>query len=877
MFTELTKGQVFRYALLPEVLPRMKNLIASGFGNLAYFMALVYRAVNILPQNHPYLQVGAAGKYTVRNVLSEAANNLVFSPKHIDQIIIFFALIAGIVILVIQFFLLLMALLVNPAAAQTNMPANYGEFFVTGNRSEDLALRLLDAVFGIPDLFGSKEATETSFHTALHGLFQLYSVGLLVIAVMIIIYFIFAILAETAQTGTPFGKRYNHVWAPIRLVVALGLLIPISYGMNSGQWITLYAAKFGSGFATNGWIKFNETIRDNYIPSKDLVAKPHIPALKNIAGFMMLAQGCKKAYQVKFPPNEEGSFGDRIGLWLVKDIDGGSAKNMEGIGYQSAVEYFKGGDIHIRIGVKSDEYTDFQSKVYPHCGDIILQNTEPVKANETGDYSLSSSQLINARYYLLVKEMWQTDFQDMKTKAQEFVEVRLTHKKADPLPQELRTTILGAAKKYITDYLDAAIEQARREFKNDETYKKYGWGGAGMWYNQIANVNGRITTAAMNIPQIKNYPAVMHYTCEKNQQQNNQTSQTECYNPFIAGGKKITYSSPPEEDVAAALSPLFDYWFKDPEGLTGNAFIDTINVILGTQGLFDMCENADIHPLAQLSSLGKGLVEAAIRNLGFSLGFGLGSILVPYFGPALGAASSFFGTVASIGILIGFILYYLIPFMPFLYFFFAVGGWVKGLFEAMVGVPLWALAHLRIDGEGLPGDAAANGYFLVFEIFIRPILIVFGLLASILIFGAMVKILNDTFSLIVSNLSGFGSENAPKCSGGAGSSAPTGSLEYFRGPVDEFFFTIVYAIMVYMIGMSSFKLIDLIPNSILRWMGSGVQTYNDQAGEPAEGLISKMAIGGSMMSQQLQIAGNLKQAGQQAKEGVKDMMKPKDK
>ena len=59
-----------------------------------------------------------------------------------------------------------------------------------------------------------------------------------------------------------------------------------------------------------------------------------------------------------------------------------------------------------------------------------------------------------------------------------------------------------------------------------------------------------------------------------------------------------------------------------------------------------------------------------------------------------------------------------------------------------------------------------------------------------------------------------------------------------------------------MIAMSSFKLIDLIPNNILRWMGAGVSTFNDQAGEPAEGLLSKMAVGGRLMGSQLQGAGS---------------------
>ena len=48
-------------------------------------------------------------------------------------------------------------------------------------------------------------------------------------------------------------------------------------------------------------------------------------------------------------------------------------------------------------------------------------------------------------------------------------------------------------------------------------------------------------------------------------------------------------------------------------------------------------------------------------------------------------------------------------------------GWwrnplLRGMTELLVGAPLWALAHLRIDGNGLPGETASNGYFLIFEI-----------------------------------------------------------------------------------------------------------------------------------------------------------------
>ena len=149
----------------------------------------------------------------------------------------------------------------------------------------------------------------------------------------------------------------------------------------------------------------------------------------------------------------------------------------------------------------------------------------------------------------------------------------------------------------------------------------------------------------------------------------------------------------------------------------------------------------------------------------------------------------------------------------------------------MVGVPLWALAHLRIEGDGIPGEAAVDGYYLIFEIFLRPALTIFGMMASFVIFTAMVYTLNDIYDLATANVGSF-------------EPATTNTTpEMRRGSVDEFFFTVLYAIIVYMVGMSSFKLIDLIPNNILRWMGQQVMTFNDQREDSAQGMVGTASVG----------------------------------
>lgn len=876
MMADITKGQVLRYMLMPQIMPRMRVLIGSGFWHLAYFMAQVFRAANILPATHPYTQSRMVGQFGVRQVLSEASNHLVFDRKHIDQLVIFAAILTGIVILFIQFLLMIVAFLVNPANANS-MPTNLSEFFVTQNPKDDIAFRLLDRVFGVKGLFDSGDSGKIGqFHEALHALLQFYSIGLLVIAVLIVTYFIAAILAETAETGTPFGKRFNHVWAPIRLVVAIGLLIPIGQGLNSAQWITLYAAKFGSGFASNGWIKFNEVLGEDSRqllgdPDK-LVGEVEVPEMMPIAQFMMLAKTCQHAYEKKHNID--------VQAYLVKSPAEGIGEPLKD--YKHALEYYNNGDILIRFGHREKKhYSAHKGYTYPYCGDIVLQ---------TSSLTEPGAKKIQEEYFNLIKNLWEGQLISLQDHAIGYVKAYSQvpkYKEGDtysPQPgyKEIALKVLNdIAAQNVKDAV-VAQQESKTWLEDQNMIKKWGWAGAGVWYNRVAQVNGALVGAAHGIPRARYYPSIMEYTYQKKMQQDRNVAPDQGYNPTMADEKAIYFPYLGDGDIARTLNEVFKYWDEDGfrndalsthSKMTGNVIIDAINVIFGTQGLFDMCKNVDIHPLAQLSNVGKGMIEASIRNFGFSFASGIGSFLVPHFGAALGAASSFFVTVASIGIIIGFVLFYVIPFLPFLYFFFAVGGWIKGLFEAMVGVPLWALAHLRIDGEGLPGDAAMGGYYLIFEVFLRPILIIFGLLASIAIFSAMVKVLNDIFHLVVTNLSGFNPETTSSCSAQATTSAPMGTIEYFRGPIDELFFTVIYAIIVYMIGMSSFKLIDLIPNNILRWMGAGVATFGDQAGEPADGLVQRVAAGGTVMSGQVQGAvSQLGSAGGSAAQAVKSQM-----
>lgn len=857
-------------------------------------MAALYAAVGLLPANHPYLNRANSGRFGMRHVMIEAGRRLKFDRHHADQIIVYFMLLTGFVLLLAQIAILAFSLVFHPALAG---PAFLG-LFVTPNPENDVAYMLLDRVFAVPDLFGSQFDPAiigmTPFSAGLHELFQFYSQAMLIVGVFILLYYIVIMVAETAQSGTPFGKRFDSVWAPIRLVFAIGLLVPLNYGYNSAQYIVLYAAKYGSSFATNGWNIYNDAVTgfsfscnlgvaSNAIGECDdnLIATPRPQDVIHLVQFVSLARACKVAYEHIYQ-NNAGGQPMEIRPYLVRktaagqeftEVTGGPSPT-----WTQAVEFYNYGDILIVFGQQHADHVKALGTVQPYCGELIVPTTDVTQVGPVD---------IQAMYYAMVMTMWEDPrLDELGRKAAAIhgisnpgvgpcsVNVSVgdvglcANGRSHTLPDAVFGRTVNDAY-YLTSSAiidvgrDSMITNPALDFTVTAQMREYGWGGAGVWYNKIAEWNGSLFSAAINIPTPKTMPLIMKEVESQKAGTDQDTPICERYSPYLAtkdraGDIKLDAAALP---IAEMLQDLYKYWrCQNPTERTenkasGNVVFDTLGAIFGLQGLFTMRENATTHPMAQLSGIGRSIVESAVRNLMVALGFsfmgGMAEIMDQNRGGAFFMISSIFISLSTLGLSIGFILYYVMPFLPFMYFFFAVGAWLKAVFEAMVGVPLWALAHLRLHGNGLHGDTALNGYFLIFEIFIRPILTVFGLLAGMVIFSSMVRTLNGIFPMVTANLTGFDADS-PKVAG------KILGIEFKRAVVDEFFFTVIYTVIVYMIGMSSFKLIDQVPNNILRWMGNNAASFAAQ--ENIEGnmgtFVNYAAISGAAMTGQVANAAN---------------------
>lgn len=889
----ITRSAVVKYTMLPGLFPRLVTLFTSGFGHIAFLVAQVYAGIGLLPRHHAYLNPRNIGRFGIRHVLIEAYGNLKFTRKNIDQVIIYFTIVIGLLLLAAQIVLYIIAIIAQePAMAQLEDVVDV----VTVNSkynpgpSQDLVFMMLDRIFGMGNIFNSCVSTAVEcldhhgnpipgetfpqpFHIALHAMLQFFSLGIFVVSVIVILYFVITLTAETAATGTPFGQRANKTWMPVRLILFFALLVPLnlnnanSAGLNAAQIITLWTAKWGSNFATNAWGRFNVTLTNAHADAtflgekRSLIGKPNIPELGELVKFMFVVKTCKMAEEWTYEHKPEG-----VQAYLVRDPltgifkPGANVLDFRTTNFKQAREFSNNGNISIRFGVKGEAgkeadpaagidkepgdpaFTTFRGNVDPVCGEIKLTLVSTGK-NALG--AISGASDVQEFYYKMINDLW-TDPQIIQRakcvlrKGMVPADVEECNQVPD---KDFANSLVEKYQARLRNGLPPLIQRQYEtgDWKVSDQLASKGWGGAAIWYNRVAQLNGEISSAILGIPQPSDYPKVMEAIAEQRMATDDNVNASSIFDPNLAEGQEPNYPRDvsKDKDIAVPLYKAYSFWQQgglyasDDKKSSGNFLIDAINIVLGTSGIYEIRKNTDIHPLAQLSTIGRSMMEASMRNIGLGT-LGEASSLMMDEGSSRTFAHMGGKMLSALGvsfIAISFMLFYILPFLPFLYFFFAVSAWIKAIFEAVVAMPLWALAHiLHIDGEGMAGSAS-TGYFILLEIFLRPILILFGLILSISIFSNMVLVLNDVFDLVVANMSGFDRETE------AAAGLTNSLVAYARAPIDEFFFTVLYVIICYMIGLSSFKMVDAIPEKIMRWIGdSGDAFQSGDSGLASEAL-----------------------------------------
>lgn len=596
-------------------------------------------------------------------------------------------------------------------------------------------------------------------------------------AVLAMLMTLFVGLAQSAHDGTVLGKRYSSLWVPLRAVIGLGFLTPLPGGYSMLQAVVLWIGTIGSGFADMAWSGALGRLAADPAPRTILAptaTRSTVNSMFNAAVCAARAQAVDAGvvvaklpmtriptYQAAMPVN--GQAPSSIPPTIV--IRGGVT--FDGAGNQSASKAICGSVVTERAISN------------PRLGREILDSTASEIQNL---HDLADASMALARPFVS-GQVNGTEVRRMLLQH----ESTFSEREADRLHRYLAAT---------ARHVDAARAQQLVHARDG------GWLTAGAYYNTLSNIAGAVHDGAapgvrLTSPRVDQMPSALRADL---------STYLASASAFTAANGRGAVS---EEAAAAGVSSAGAGEIAPPATISESAIdagvITQVRQAIAAfgRGLLRPIVHAMVgrpgdDPILQLQDFGHaalaGLEVVLVSSLALS---GLAAITGIGMPVAAVIWMIFSGVAIGIGAPLAALAYYL-PMLPYIFWIFGVLAWVLLLLEAVAIAPMWAAAHVLPEGDGLAGDHAKQGWVLMTALLLRPVLMVMGFVAAILVVRFMSMLVGTTFMQLVES-STF-------------------------GIISTAAYLIALVGIVIAVSKAAFSLIYEIPNRCLRWIGGGQDT-----------------------------------------------------
>jgi hypothetical protein len=256
-----------------------------------------------------------------------------------------------------------------------------------------------------------------------------------------------------------------------------------------------------------------------------------------------------------------------------------------------------------------------------------------------------------------------------------------------------------------------------------------------------------------------------------------------------------------------------------------NSYKDGVNPLVALQatGYALLLAVTILYPILIFVSFALGTV--ASLNAWFPGGEGAflpiqGGLILLYFFlvPALMALMAM---LISLGALLG--VY--VPLIPYIIFTFGAIGWMLSVIEAMVAGPLVALGIMAPAGHHEILGKAEHGLMMLFTIFLRPSLMIFGLIASMALAIVAVLLVNETFGFAITTMSN------PGAVGNVGSTtghSQAGATALAFNPLMLIIILCTYVMLIITVLNKCFAAIHVVPERVMSWIGAQGAQYGEE-------------------------------------------------
>lgn len=745
---------------------------------------------------------------------------------------------------------------------------------VQGNGiSTDYALMALDKMLrqGM-----ASNPTGGALQNALGGLMQIYNSGMLIVACLMIGWMVMSVIIDTAKTGTVGGGRHNMVWVPIRVLFALGIMFPLgSAGFSGGQYMVVKLAEWGSNFGTRGWATYVASVVGNQTLLSPYTVSNNTNVVTSISKIMV----CQVAYNTYLQQRTGALDPDQV-IERKQDSMSGAPGTPQQSQLYITNRYSNNtapnicGAIKYGTAANNDDNNQFLdwSTTAPNTAMTASTSTATMPDNNYKNVGMSTAVrgFRDAMRGALAPVLADTPtgvgagsvVDEARQFACAFVSRRFsdgggagnpvadipmcagaTAAATDPdasrqqtMLNTMQTAMMAAFTGGGKAALDGYIGTTPTSPMMTEMSTR-GWAGMAMWYQDIANLNNVKFTAQEPMATVE--PGSIWSG-------SGGAGWERCAGDSNESGEQCKISG--LEDKIFTVMNEYDRWWgvsalagapgktAAPGSTQANqelnpsvtSSIGSIlswigNVSIGDNGILTVLTRfifprefgvflfkavdlsaTNTYPLAQLADTGHSVLGigallwtgvsvlqavSTIDGAGFSLGKGL-------------AFSALMGALASVGsmmILAGCVISFYLPALPFIRVAFSVLTWLTSVFEAVVMVPVAALTHLSTQGPGLMGNHGRTAWTLWFNVFLRPILTVFGFVAGMLCYSTFAVFFHTTFE--------------------EGAARVMSTNWYPMKILAKVAYSVIYLGTLYAAANTCFKLLDVFPNHLMRWLG----------------------------------------------------------
>lgn len=668
------------------------------------------------------------------------------------------------------------------------------DIFNPSNKDTDILVKYI-----LKPLFGYGENKELFFSQPM----TVFLSGCLVLVAILFIYNIFTDTANTANSGKILaGRGQNLTWAILRNVIGIALLIPIK-GIAVAQAIFIWIAAQGLMLANSIYEKMDWLNLDN----QNLAYVSNIQAdLYKSYKVSTLAHVCLEA--AKSTGITTGFAGKPLdfNLSITKGSQTGDYKNF-----------------NYNFGTKADPKLCGQLTVgFPKIKENNLVNSNNDLSQIT-KFSLINSEEVSSKIQSIhLKAMDEL----IQNKAKETALLILKNEQSEKLNNQVLEKTIKDLADYENKIKAVFSEVSKIDTKAKKEMTKHGIAAAGSWIWALSNSQTTLTNILNDTPKVAS-----SFNNEANEAKSCSgwfsSFSEECTTTKKLNNISTTIKSNIDKTLFTLSSvdkEISSNFNKSNPALAKAAKSDTkedsvVDKILSAFDGLDITKKlttdrtSDINPLVAQQAVGGwilGIAQLIFATL-------VTGAAIPVLGDSfIGATLAFLPFILSIIVAAMVIVFYL-PMLPFIIWMGNLIGWIVMLFQAMLGIPIWLVSFMRNDTDGFVGKTG-QGYLLILEGFLRPSLMIFALYFAFNLLIPVTKIVNFFFLFVTNSI--------------------YSNVSSFFAVCYYVFTIIIYAVLLNKIMVILFNLIESIPDKILTWIGSNVNSIMSNSGKELDNQVS---------------------------------------